>query len=141
LYLVSPKIKIPVKHIVSSALDKQTLGHLKQQLDNLPDLRSLYSNYGSIRFYVGKYVEELIGQPSAFYIAHPDEWHELKDSFLDWVGMDDDTSLFPSWVDEESYVVFGEIPNSGNYFIIPTAGTLSFRCLVRKRPSYWLGWL
>lgn len=114
--------KIPIKHIVSPGLDEELLDGLQQQIGDLPELISLYSKYGDIRLYIGEYADKCIGKPSAFYIAHPDVWNELKQSFLDWIEMEDNPSYFPEWVQKEEYVVFGEIPNSGNYFVVSTAG-------------------
>jgi hypothetical protein len=60
---------------------------------------------------------------SAYYIAPPAAWPELRECFecwLDALSEEEAAEVLPSWL--ESYVVIGEVPNSGNYFLVPLEG-------------------
>jgi hypothetical protein len=110
-----------INHDVTSPLSAEEIVNLNAQVPNIPQLVALYSKYGSIRLYCDSVFYEPWGRhSSAFYIAHPDEWEELKDSFNDWIVDSDEDDFLPSWLD--NYIVIGEVPNSGNYFLTPTVG-------------------
>lgn len=74
-------------------------------------LRLLLERVSSLRLYCDN-----LSDASAFYIAHSDEWGELRSEFEDWV-IDRETAL-PAWVAEA--IVFAEIPNSSVYFLYST---------------------
>ena len=115
----------PITHETTPPLDQAQIDQLKAQFPEVPDLVELYSKHGSIRLYCSTVFYEPLGRfPSAFYIAHPDEWPELKECFGDWLsGLDEEEpeELVPLWI--EDCIVIGEIPNSGNYFLVPLQGT------------------
>ena len=80
-------------------------------------LRSFFSEFGSLRLYCDAH-----SSSSAFYLARPSEWAQLQQEFLNWIRMlsADGQSMVPDWV--EDCVVFGEIPETGNYLIMPRQG-------------------
>lgn len=90
---------------------------LNRLFPDIPQLAEFYAHYSSVRLFV-----DPIGGDSAFYIASPDEWHGLKSAFEMWTdGLnEEDKGLLPVWLD--SCLVIGEIPTSGNYFLMPTTG-------------------
>ncbi len=107
-----------VKHIVEPpALGAGSVA-LMRRIRAIPQLVELYETYGSVRLYC-----DTIGDDSAFYLAPIEQWPYLKEGFSLWLeGLTDSEKeeLLPEWI--TSYVVFGEIPQSGNYFLMPMAG-------------------
>lgn len=112
-------------HETTTPLGDEEIASLKSQLPEVPELIALYSRYGSIRLYQDTVFYAPWGRySSAFYIAHPDEWPELKDYFSGWLddlSEEEAEEFLPDWI--EDYVVIGEIPNSGNYFLVPLTGS------------------
>ncbi len=107
-----------LRHEVDPALDDQSLAELRKQLGDLPELIEFYRRYGSARLYC-----DTIGHASAFFIASPESWPELREGFEGWLeGLDEEEKeeLLPNWIAD--YVVVGEVPNSGNYFLLPLEG-------------------
>jgi hypothetical protein len=109
-----PEHVVKIEHQVDSPLSYEKLEQLKEQLDELPELISFYSRFGSLRLY-----SQIDTDKSAYYIADPDEWDELKEYFNDWIEGEDE-ELLPDWITD--FIVIGEIPKSGNYFIVPLTG-------------------
>ena len=112
-----------IGHEVSPPLDEDSLSELAAQLGNVPELLEFYRHWGSVRLYCDTVFKPPVGHASAFYIAPPEAWAELKDDFERWTdNLDDDErqDLLPAWID--SFVVVGEVPNSGNYFLVPLEG-------------------
>ncbi len=75
------------------------------------------------------YFDEKSGD-AALYIARPDQWDSLNSYFSDWLeGLDQDEreELLPEWLD--NYLTIGEIPHSGNFILVPTAGEKPVMCL------------
>lgn len=114
-----------ITHETTPPLSKEEIDKLRVQVPEVPELVDLYSSYGSIRLYCDTVFYAPWGRySSAFYLAHPDEWPNLKECFGDWLSglsIDEEDELLPSWI--EDYVVIGEIPNSGNYFLVPLQGS------------------
>jgi hypothetical protein len=113
-----------ITHETTPPLSKEEIAKLKSQLPEVPKLVDLYSSYGSIRLYCDSvFYAPWDRYSSAFYIAHPDEWPDLKDYFSGWLddlSEEEEQEFLPDWI--EDYVVIGEIPNSGNYFLVPLQG-------------------
>jgi hypothetical protein len=84
----------------------------------LDDLTAFYGEFGSVRLYC-----DTNSSSSAFYLASPPEWDQLKKEFLRWIRMlgTDDRNQLPDWV--ENCVVFGEIPETGHYLMTPVEGS------------------
>jgi hypothetical protein len=105
-----------IVHHTEPPLGQVQLDQLGRLFGDIPQLTELYGRFGSVRLYV-----DSTGGDSAYYIATPDEWHGLKKHFEDWLEIvDDDEDRLPTWLDE--YLVIGEVPASGNYYIVPTKG-------------------
>jgi hypothetical protein len=89
--------------------------------NSLPDIGKLnefYSIFGDLRLYH----DEETGD-SAYYIANPDQWETLQMYFnerTDYLDEDERKELLPDWID--TFIVIGEIPNTGNYLLMPTSG-------------------
>lgn len=111
---------VAIKHEIMPALDSSELDRLREAVGNLPELLAFYSQYGSLRLY-----SDLEEDHSAFYIASPDEWCELKAYFTYWIDdldAKEKAEMLPEWVADDDYVVIGEVPNSGNFFLMPLVG-------------------
>lgn len=107
-----------IKHETLPAIEKSELDDLAKKYGKKIDIFELLSSYASVRLFI-----DPVSDDSAFYICHPDEWAELKAELTEWFeGLDDNEAkeLIPDWV--ESAVVFGEIPGSGNYYLMPLKG-------------------
>jgi hypothetical protein len=112
-----------IEHDVGPAIDEATLAAVSAQVGDLPELIEFYRRFGSARLYRDTIACGPIGYDSAFYIAPPDTWPELREYFEGWLeGLDEDEKdeLLPDWIGD--YVVIGEVPSSGNYFLVPLAG-------------------
>ena len=112
-----------IDHQVSPPLDAATLRQLRAQLGDLPHLLSFYEQYGSVRLFQDLKHTAHIGRASAYYIAPPEAWPELHSFVEDWFSQlsEEEAKEFqPDWVSD--YLAVGEIPNSGNYFLIPLVG-------------------
>ncbi|MFC3148887.1 hypothetical protein [Piscinibacterium candidicorallinum] len=87
----------------------------------VPDVQGLsdfYSTFGELTLYL----EEQSGD-AAYFLASPSQWQELDSDFRPWLeGIDADEAndYLPDWIND--CIVVGEIPRSGNYLLIPTAG-------------------
>ena len=91
------------------------------QVDGVPDvgaLKEFYETFGSLTLYVHKDSGD-----AAFYIASPDQWDELTECLRDWADLDDEPELLPDWLD--NCIAIGEIPQSGNYLLVPTIGAMA----------------
>ncbi len=113
-----------ITHETSPALDTNELALLNEKTGNLPQLAMLYARYGSVRLYCDSVFNEPWGcYASAFYLAHPSEWEELSlcfNAWLDGLDSEEEEELLPAWL--EHHVVIGEIPSSGNYFLLALQG-------------------
>lgn len=107
-----------IEHQVQPPAPNAVLSVLLKRLRAVPEMADFYRRYGSVRLYC-----DTEGPDSAFYIANPDEWASLKGRFRDWTDMldpDEAEEVLPQWLD--NYVVFGEIPRSANYYLVPMSG-------------------
>lgn len=113
-----------IRHETTPALDAAVLDELRRQLPELTQLVELYAGHGSIRLYCDTTFHVAKDcYASAFYIAHPDEWEDLRLGLDDWfadLSEKERAEYLPEWIDD--CLVFGEIPHSGNYFLIPLTG-------------------
>lgn len=81
-------------------------------------LRDFYDTFAQLTLYL----EEESGD-AAFFIASPSQWSELDSDFRPWlesIEEDDAGEYLPEWI--RTCLVVGEIPQSGNYLLVPTAG-------------------
>ena len=94
----------------------QKPGYTSCVLD-IGDLRDFYSTFGSLTLYY----DEKSGD-AAFYIAKPEEWGGLLECFNNWMEdvTDDNPEWLPYWVG--NCIAIGEIPESGNYLLVPLSG-------------------
>jgi len=112
-----------IDHVAEPPLSDEELARLTRRLGEDSQLAKLYSKYGSLRLYC-----DSIGDASAFYIARPSEWVKLFFEFQQWMeglNREEREEFVPRWVDQG--VVFGEVPNSGNYFLMAMTGDESGR--------------
>lgn len=112
-----------IRHEVDPPLDAGTLAALEAQLPEVPEVVAFYRQWGSARLYCDTVFREPIGHASAFYIAPPDEWPQLREDFEDWLdNLDEDEreECLPAWLAD--YIVPAKVPNSGNYFLVPLKG-------------------
>lgn len=110
-----------IEHVVQPPAPASVLAVLLRRLRGVPQLAAFYERYGSVRLYC-----DTVGSDSAFYIADPDEWASLKTAFGTWLELlspDEEEELLPDWMD--NYIVIGEVPLSGNYFLVPLSGDLA----------------
>lgn len=107
---------VEFKHLVGEPLDINALDALNAEFGHIPRLVDFYATWDSLVLYCDPRSED-----SAFYFANPSEWAQLKDYFEPWIDLDEDEQdLLPDWI--EHYQVIGEIPRSGNYLLMITAG-------------------
>jgi len=107
-----------IRHDVEPPVDAQTLDDIRKQVGDLPEILAFYQRYGSVRLYA-----DTIGDGSAFFIAPPADWAGLKECFTGWIEhLDEDerSECLPEWIDD--CLVIGEVPQSGNYFLLPLMG-------------------
>lgn len=107
-----------IVHYAEPRLGKTQIEQLERLFPDIPQLAEFYSHYASVRLFV-----DPIGGDSAFYIASPDEWHGLRKNFEMWMDCldeDEEEDLLPDWM--ENYIAIGEVPTSGNYYLMPTKG-------------------
>lgn len=116
-----------IEHDVGSPLDTAALESVMDQTGKLPEIVEFYRRFGWARLYRDTMPTTYAGfEPfyaSAYYIAPPNAWRELRQCFecwLDGLSEKEAAELLPSWM--KSYVVIGEVPNSGNCFLLPLAG-------------------
>ncbi|MFO1321603.1 MAG: hypothetical protein U1F52_18490 [Burkholderiales bacterium] len=113
-----------IDHEVTPALDAGALADLRSQWGDLPALIGFYERFGSLRLYRDSVTRHDIGRASAYYIASPDTWAGLHESVVDWLGDIDEeerAEFVPDWLD--GCIAIGQIPNSGNTFLVPVTGT------------------
>ena len=113
----------PLDHEASLPLDDDSMTELVAIVGDLPATIAFYKTWGSLRLFRGLHERPGIGRASAYYIAPPAVWGELRESVDDWwSGLDADQArdILPEWA--ANCVAVGEIPNSGNYFLMPLAG-------------------
>jgi len=112
-----------LRHEVGRPLDEPAVARLRSQVGDLPELVAFYGRYGSLRLYCDTVEHPVLGHASAYYLAPPEEWADLKSCFEPWLdGVSDDelSELLPEGM--TNVIVIGEVPNSGNYFLVPVVG-------------------
>jgi hypothetical protein len=90
----------------------------ENSVDVPPQLAPFYRVFGSLRLY-----SEPVSGESAFYIGAPSQWQFLDEDLRCWfegLSEQEEEELLPGWIDD--CVVFGEIPGSGNYLMMPLSG-------------------
>lgn len=87
----------------------------------IPDVPGFKEFYGTYE-HLTMYVDEQSGD-AAYFFASPSQWSELDGDFRPWLeGLDENevAECLPSWISD--CIVVGEIPQSGNYLLVPTSG-------------------
>lgn len=80
-------------------------------LAKVDPLRIFLEQVSSLRLYCDN-----LSEASAFYIARPGEWEDLRSELDEWLVVSEVTP--PAWVSDA--VVFAEIPNSSVYYLYLT---------------------
>ncbi len=109
---------VQIEHVVGASLTGDDQQALEAQHNACDQLVAFYREFPSLRLYC-----DTNSSSSAFYLARPRKWDQLKQELLSWIRMlhDEDThGALPGWLD--SAVVFGEIPEASNYLVMPTEG-------------------
>ena len=102
--------------------DNETISEIKSKFgDYSKEVSEFYQKYGGISFHE---------QPECFVaslcIHPPEKWEELYEEMSEWLDMMDEDELDESGIDwSDNCVVFGEVPSSGNYFLMPLSGSAS----------------
>lgn len=112
-----------IEHDVGPPADAGALKSVIEQVGDLPEIIEFYRRFGCVRLYRDTVYAEPVGSASAYFIAPPEAWPELREGFEGWLedlDEEEELELLPSWI--ENYVVIGEIPNSGNYLLVPLIG-------------------
>lgn len=119
----SKRFTTPIDHEASPPLDDCSLSELAQIVGDQPEVTAFYRQWGSLRLFRGLHELPSIGRASAYYIAPPTAWPEIRESVEDWwshLGEEELQEFLPEWI--SNYAAIGEIPNSGNYFLMPLEG-------------------
>lgn len=102
---------VQFRHIGSPPIDASSI-------PDIPGFKEFYGTYEHLTMYV----DEQTGE-AAYFLAGPSQWSELNDHFRPWLeGLDEDeiADCLPAWIDQ--CIVVGEIPQSGNYLLVPISG-------------------
>lgn len=97
------------------------VGSPPADIAGVPDvqgLRDFYRTFENLTLYL----DEQSGD-AAYYIASPSQWSELDGYFRPWldgVSEDEAADYLPAWIAD--CLVVGEIPQSGNYLLLPISG-------------------
>lgn len=97
----------------------ESLEILKRRLGDLSSqFIEFYENWGGISFH------EQTDSGAASLCIHPVEnWDDLHSEMSEWFDMVDEEDLEDCGIDWlDNCVVFGEVPQSGNYFVVPLSG-------------------
>lgn len=101
---------IPLKHSLNTPASETDLDDLVGMPATLIDF---YAKHDGCRLYASH-----DGETSAVYLATLDDWAVLGEEFL--IELENlDPKQIPEWIDET--VVIGEVPESGNVFLISLA--------------------
>ncbi|WP_075186540.1 SMI1/KNR4 family protein [Teredinibacter haidensis] len=102
-----------IEHEVSPPVDECLLENAINIVGGQCEFIDFFKKFGSIRLFCDSKSDS-----SAFYIAHPNEWSELKGELMSWfdgLSVSEYEGLIPDWA--KNAIVFGEIPNSSNYYL------------------------
>lgn len=111
------KFTAEIVHYTEPPLGNVQIEQLKRLFPDIPQLAEFYSHFGRIHLFV-----DPIGGDAACYLGSPDEWHALRKHFQMWPDSltEDESDLLPDWL--ENSLTIGEIPTTGNYYLMPTRG-------------------
>ncbi|MEM0952757.1 MAG: hypothetical protein AAGI24_01345 [Pseudomonadota bacterium] len=112
------KFQAQIEHVVGASLTGDDQQALALQAGAVQQLDAFYHEFPSLRLYC-----DTNSSSSAFYLARPRKWEQLKQELMSWVRMLHDEAThgaLPDWLDNA--VVFGEIPEASNYLLMPTTG-------------------
>ena len=115
----SDKYVAQIEHEVGLSLTGDDQAILNEQSGDVVQLVDFYTEFPSLRLYC-----DTNSSSAAFYLARPRKWAQLKQEFMSWIKMLHDESshgALPEWLD--AAIVFGEIPESSNYLLMPVAGS------------------
>lgn len=112
------KFSAQIEHQVGLSLTGDDQAVLEEQGGHMGQLVAFYTEFPSLRLYC-----DTNSSSSAYYLARPRKWDQLKQEFMGWVRMLHDEGshgALPDWL--ASTLVFGEIPETSNYLLMPTEG-------------------
>lgn len=110
--------RIEFQHILGDESSPELLQLLENYIGDLPELLNLYRICGELKLYW-----DPVSDDSAYIIGSCARWQSFHDGMMSWVGILSDTEkaeLLPVWF--ENALVFGEIPQSGDYLLIAGDG-------------------
>lgn len=118
----SGELVVKTKTEVLPPSDDDTISEIMSKFGSCSkEICEFYQKYGGISFH-----EQSESFAASLCIHPPDKWNELKEEMSGWLEMMDEEELEESGIDwADSCVVFGEVPSSGNYFLIPLSGSNS----------------
>jgi len=110
--------EVQIEHVVGASLTGDDQQALAAQTGAATELVGFYREFPSLRLYC-----DTNSSSSAFYLARPRKWDQLKQELMSWIRMLHDEAThgaLPDWLGDA--VVFGEIPEASNYLLMPSAG-------------------
>jgi hypothetical protein len=126
------KCTVQIEHEVGLSLTGDDQEVLKEQGGAIVQLVEFYTEFPSLRLYC-----DTNSSSSAFYLARPRKWAQLKQELMSWIRMLHDESshgALPGWLD--SALVFGEIPETSNYLLMPTEGDEAGKVFMFEHSSF-----
>ncbi len=126
------KFSAQIEHQVGLSLTGDDQAVLEEQGGHIAQLVAFYTEFPSLRLYC-----DTNSSSSAFYLARPRKWGQLKQEFMGWIRMlhDEDThGALPDWLG--STLVFGEIPETSNYLLMPTEGDEAGKVFMFEHSSF-----
>ncbi|SMC19283.1 hypothetical protein SAMN02745857_00685 [Andreprevotia lacus DSM 23236] len=113
-----------VSHRVLQRLTGEELARLQRDYPEQPALHDFYAEFGSLELYVAETLCVSSDEyPTAFLLAAPEEWDDLKDSvqdWLEWLEGDELDEVMPFALDDS--IVFGRVPRAATYFMLVVRG-------------------
>ena len=99
--------------------DKKTLELINTKLtEHAKEFIEFFAKHNSARFHV-----QPTSGASSLAVYAPEAWNDLKAEMLQWFEMMDEDELEETGIDWlNECVVFAEIPESGNYFVMALSG-------------------
>lgn len=91
-----------------------------------------YRRYGGISFH-----SECANGASTLCVHPVQNWDRLFSEMAEWFEMVDEDELEESGIDWiENCIVFGEVPNSGNYFLMPLTGSENGKVIYQDHDGF-----
>jgi hypothetical protein len=85
-----------------------------------------YSRHNGARLYIDTVENSWGFHTSGIFVAPIDEWPSLGEHVQEWRdSLDEAGQMAPAWMQDA--IVFGEVPQSGNYFVLAISGEMRGR--------------